>query len=186
MKLSEAIRRLDKSEKYEEEVYINEIAESQFDIDLRYYGSQSRLKSYWLGNWYCTDQYVGYKIYFLDDIPVAFSQKDGRKCQEDFHWIGLNKAKKVKEYLLSLEEDGFDYLKVCTLDSEVDDSYKVSHNSQLLNSDRLLYKGEKVILVRKIKNPSESGVDKKVLIETAAGEKIELEVGELDIEYNLI
>lgn len=71
MNIIKISKRTNKSRDNESWVDIPELG-NEFNLYLDHV-EQNRLKSFWLGNWYCTDTRVGYKIYFLDDEAVAVS-----------------------------------------------------------------------------------------------------------------
>ncbi|HHT7008742.1 TPA: hypothetical protein ACTZ3A_001281 [Bacillus cereus] len=108
MKLIDIANRIDKTDKNRTPVNIEGLAR-ELNVDLDW-AEQDKVTAYWIGNWYCTDSYVGYIMYFFDNKPMAFSSQLGRKCDESFHWFSLEIAEKVKEYLISLivEENKID------------------------------------------------------------------------------
>ena len=73
----------------------------EFNLNLDW-SNDTRLKCYFIRRWYCTDTYVGRKLYFFDDKLVAMSYQPGRKCDEKFYWTSQEDFKNVKQYLLSL------------------------------------------------------------------------------------
>lgn len=107
MKLIDIANKIDKSKKNESHINITDF-DSEFNINLDYYIEQDRLKAYYIGNWYCTDSYVGCRMYFFDDEPVAISFQQGRKFDEEFRWFSKDNALKVRDYLLSLMPRGND------------------------------------------------------------------------------
>lgn len=57
-----------------------------------------RFRVYWLKTWYCTDTWVGYRAWFLDDELVAMTYQAGRKYDEEFSWVSkeaYDKSRKV-------------------------------------------------------------------------------------------
>lgn len=104
MEILELAARIDKSSKNEDIDFIFDgILINQFGISETIQSKDNtRLKSYWLLKWYCTDTYVGRKLYFFDDKLVAMSYQPGRKCDEKFYWTSQEDFKNVKQYLLSL------------------------------------------------------------------------------------
>ena len=101
MKLLEIIENLDKSEKNRNHIYsehfIDEFNLSWYDLK-----EDTRLTSYYILNWYCTDTYVGLAAYFLDDEFVCIGYQEGRKCDEKFEFVSEELATKVGEYVKSL------------------------------------------------------------------------------------
>jgi hypothetical protein len=56
-----------------------------------------RFTVYFLHSWYCTDSWVGYRVWLLDGEPIAITYQCGRKYDEEFSWLpnGFDKAHKV-------------------------------------------------------------------------------------------
>lgn len=185
MKLIEIANRLDKSKNNEDWVDITKVGEELgIYIDII---SQDRLKCYWVGNWYCTDSYVGYRMYFLDDKPVAFSIQNGRKCDEDFNWFSMELAKNTREYLLSLivEKDNELNIDTCSINEDIGDGFKISFNSQILNKDKVKLNNESVKLVERIKNKP-YGIDDMYKVELPNGEIKEVEIKDLEFGFNIV
>lgn len=184
MKLIDIANKIDKSQQNEDWVDVTEIGE-ELNIDMSYV-EQDRIKCYWVGNWYCTDSYVGYRMYFLDDEPVAFSVQNGRKCSEDFNWFSLEAAAKVREYLLSLmsEEDKLT-VTICDINEDIGDTYKIEFNGQILNSDRVSLNNEKVEIAEVIdKHPY--GIDTELKVKLSNGEVKHVDIKDLDFGFHLI
>jgi hypothetical protein len=76
---------------------------SVFNINLDW-SDDTRLKSYFIKVHLCTDSFVGIKAYFLDGEFVAVSNRNSRKCPEEFEFISTEIAEKMKNYLVSLLE----------------------------------------------------------------------------------
>lgn len=53
-------------------------------------------------NWICTDTRVGLAVYTFDGVPVAVSAQPARKSSEDIKFVTVEAAKKVREFMLSL------------------------------------------------------------------------------------
>lgn len=53
-------------------------------------------------NWICTDTRVGLAVYTFDGVPVAVSAQPARKSSEDIKFVTVEAAKKVREFILSL------------------------------------------------------------------------------------
>ena len=106
MKILELAARIDKSLKNEDEWFIfGGILEQEFGIfDIIQAEKNTRLKSYWVKKWLCTDSDVGRKLYFFDDKFVATSNQSGRKNPEYFAWVSKKDFNEVKNYMLSLLE----------------------------------------------------------------------------------
>lgn len=186
MKIREIINIVDKSKEFEQTVSLSGIAHKHFGINIDIYQEDvERLKSYYIGNWLCTDTCVGYKVYFFDDKPVAVSSQQARKSNENIEWLSKEDYHIVKKYLLSLSEDeeyGFD---LADLDEEIRDSYKISYTSQLFPYHKKIatFHEHKVEIIG-IADENEM-VSKKVVIKYENGNIETLDVHDLDFPYNI-
>lgn len=136
MKLSEAIARVNKDDI--DGVY--EIDAFSSILNIQFYGYDkgipNRLKQVFLTKWLCTDTWVGTRIYFLDNIPVAVSHQSARKSDEVIKFITENDAQRMKDFIFSLmqdEESGS--IPVCNLDEEIGECFHVSYGGQLLHKE---------------------------------------------------
>jgi hypothetical protein len=185
MRLIDIANRIDKSKENEDWVDIEELG-NEFDVDVPY-TEQNRIKCYWIGNWYCTDSYVGYRMYFLDDEPVAFSTQLGRKSDENFKWFNIESAKKVREYLISLINPVNEELNLAVWDinEEVGESFKIEFNAQILSKDRIKLNGEKVEILERIKNKP-YGIDTELKIKLQNGDEKHVDIRDLDFGYHVM
>ena len=55
--------------------------------------------------WYCTDQWVGVYILYLDDQPVAFTYQSGRKSPCEIFWRSRKDRDQTSEYLQKFAQD---------------------------------------------------------------------------------
>lgn len=150
MKLSEAIARINKADIdacYDTEVFNNALG-------LSYYGYNteiisSRLKYVFLVKWICTDTWVGTRVYFLDETPVAVSYQSARKNDECVDFLSESDVERMRNFIFTLmqEEDSAKVL-VCNVDKEIEEFYQVSYSQQLL-TDKGFYKGIPVDVVKK-------------------------------------
>lgn len=160
-----------------------------FNIDLDW-SDDTRLKSYFIRIHYCTDSYVGIKAYFLDNEFVALSTKYGRKYSEEFEFVSIDVAEKVKKYLLSLlvPDDYPTNVKIINyLDDTIPNTYKIEYNSQILHKTALYY-GEYVDIIKT--NFNDKGINSPdyfhSVIVKKGNEEILVNCGDLDFEYNTI
>nr|WP_145401512.1 hypothetical protein [Paenibacillus xylanexedens] len=185
MKLIEIAQRIDKAENNQDWVDTQELGK-ELGLDVPW-KEQDRIKSYWIGNWYCTDTYVGWKMYFFDDKPVAVSSQLGRKSNEEYEWFNLQLAKEVKEYLLTLildEEESLN-VSICDINEEIGNSFKISFNGQILNKDRAVLNGEKVEILEEIRNKP-YGIDDELKIKLLNGDVRHVNVNDLDFSFHLV
>lgn len=152
MKLRELIEKIDKTNpRLRDDTNFYKLG-SIFNLDLYFYNNEGndRLKCYWMQTWLCTDSWVGWRAYFLDDELVAVSSQLGRKCDEEFELVP-EKIKILKEYLETLVENPLrDDYDLINLDEEVGDDYGVEFQSQLLDifHEKGMYEGQEVTVKR--------------------------------------
>lgn len=180
MKLIDAINKIDKSA--ENECFVSL---SAFDDEFNaYFGyvEQDRLKAYSLYSWYCTDTEVGCMVYFLDDEPVCLHIQKARKDRGYFEWFSKDKAKKVRDYLYSLENDEDFY--ICDMNKDIGDSYKINFSSRARGKKTAILDGREVKIV---KTYSEDYEDEfcDITIEDNGVEKV-VNVRDLDFKYNIL
>lgn len=143
MLLKDIISNLDKSEQNEDKSVVWELEDlgSEVGVQLQWGTHQDKddykLKCYWVANHYCTDTYVGYRAYFLEDEFVALSYQPARKSDEAYEWVSKEAFIKVRNYILSLQvEESVDFPEEF-LDMEEDfgKGYPVQYTGQLLRKD---------------------------------------------------
>lgn len=191
MKLKDLINRVDKQEKFKDKIYIGSIAEELFNENISNYDDQDRLVAYFVGSWYCTDTFVGYRVYFFDNEPVAVSSQTGRKMDEVFEWVSQEAFKKVKDYIYSFKEAAEEEQAVLLNPDEEVSTYKIMFNSQLFDYHKgiPLYNGEKVKIVEcEKKDKNGFGIEEmvKIQFEKDADQYKWVKVGQLDFPFNLI
>lgn len=188
MKIRDIINIVDKSDKFKDSVDISRMAE---ELNLPgYYNWQEtdRLVSYFIGNWYCTDSYVGYKVYFFDDEPIAVSSQMGRKCAENFEWLSKELFLKVVEYVKTFEQESDYNFELANLDEEIGEGYKIEFNGQLFDyhKDIPLLDGEQVKIIELEKDKKYFGTEQNVKIRMNDGSEKQVKVGELIFPYNIV
>lgn len=187
MKIKDIITKVNKSKQFEDKIFIGAIAQQ---LNMGYvdnYDDQDRLTSYWIGSWYCTDSYVGYKVYFFDNEPVAISSQTGRKMDEEIEWLSKEAYKKVKEYVLTFVVAEEDTPPLANMDEELGESYKINFNSQLFDyhNDIPLFNGQQVKIIEEEKKKENHGIDQNVKIKLADGTEKWVSVRELDFPFNI-
>lgn len=186
MKIHELITRLDKSVGNFESVNTHELGYEMGLYDIPHDFEQTRLASYWIGEWMCTDTVVGYKAYFLDNEFVAFSKQVGRKCDEEFEWASNEKAVEVKKYLISLmEEPSVEFSGVLLdMSAEVGDGYGIDFNGNLWGHKvAFLESGEKVEIIERIKNVEY--IDTHLKVRGEDGTETIVDITKLVFPFNL-
>ena len=150
MYLLDVLKKVNKSKESEEKVYISYFAENVLGIyDIHNWDDQSRLTSYYVLNWYCTDSVVGFKVYFFDDVPVAISSQSGRKCSENFQWVSKQLYQKVKDYINSFSEDEEDIIDLIDENQYIPETFNVDYYCQMMkyHKENALYNDQKVKVV---------------------------------------
>ena len=153
MKLRDIINNVDKSESNSCSIEVDKILQ---DLIGNYLGNPEKdcekLKAYFFAKSICTDTWVGWRAYFLDDEVVAISNQPYRKYDETFQWVSKEAANKTYEYLMSLyeaDEPKGDVMDEGDLDRDFGKGYKVEFGENLLTKD-VIYEptGEKVLVTK--------------------------------------
>lgn len=150
MKMRDLINSVDRSEKNSTSADIDDFCR---ELNLNEYPGWNKqfdeaVKGYWLIKWLCTDTWVGYCVYYMNDEPIAISVQTARKNPTAYEFISIEAATKVRKFILDcLGESEFTPTLV-DLDEETDPYYTVSYSGQLL-VDKGLYHGREVTVVRK-------------------------------------
>lgn len=173
---------IDKSNSNEVSIDICEIGED-FGFDVSWV-KQERLKGYWIGGWQCTDTWVGYVMYFLDDEPVGWSSQVGRKCDTEYEWFGEQSADKVRKYILSLMQDKTSSVNLIDLNVEIGSGYQINFNSQIIHGTNVFYKGKDATIVTRIKH-TKYGIDQLVEIKYSDGTLETVMIEKLQFKFNL-
>lgn len=149
MKLRTIIENLDKSEANTEDQYVWDLYElfQELDLDFNsdnidYDGVLSELKCYWIGKSYCTDTYVGYRAYFLNEELVFCTRQDGRKCSEVFYWVSKEAQSKTRAFLLTLYVN-YEFSptgQILDLEQDYGTGLDIQYTSQILGK-KVIYKG---------------------------------------------
>ena len=182
MNIIDIANKIDKTEKNEEWIDLREIA-NKLDLDI--YSAdisydQDRLKCYWVSRWLCDVEYVGQRMYFFDDEPVAISSKS--KCDEYFQWFSEECARKVRDYLLSFEREKELLISLIDINDEMRaEGIKISSINEIIDTDRVFYNDEKV----EIKELIRSGSYEDLIITLSNGEDKKVNIRDLLFKYRL-
>lgn len=149
MKLSEILKKLDKSKKNERGINSYNLCQ-ELGLNFYWVDTDDRLKCYYITKWCCTDSYVGLKAYYLDDILVCISHKSARKSNENFDWVSVETKDNVRKYLTSLVETEEEKVEGINFDEDLGEGFFVSFSEQLL-ADEVTYlpTGEKAKVVKR-------------------------------------
>lgn len=149
MKLIDILNRVDRSETNADTglAYNDRLFEA-LGLTCSYESSEQlerRLKAYWLTRWYCTDTWVGTRVYFFDERPVAYSHQPARKSNERFYFVSQADAEALRSFLIQFQaQSPTDYEVIPNLDEDVlEASHRLQFSGQLM--DYLgLYQGQPV------------------------------------------
>lgn len=151
MKLIDLVNNVDKSEnnectgiRYDLESFINDLEYSPNNWSLSQPDDNIQLRCYWAANHICTDTWVGIRLYFLNDVFVALSTQNGRKCDEIIEWKDKESATAVLDFIKSIDEpEEVPDFKPMNLDEDIGDGYPIEFTGQMLVKE-VLYNGELV------------------------------------------
>lgn len=160
---------------------------SEFNIDGLYHSDDPRLKAYALQEWLCTDTLVGTYVHFLDDEFVFISIQTARKSDVHYNFISIEAAYKVREYLLSLIEiNEIEHDIIYGLDEEIDDTYQIQYNSQIIHKTGFL--DEELVKISQTIFPwdDKENYFHTVVVEKGDGSKINVDCRDLRFKYNIV
>ena len=133
MKIKDLIENIDKT-KLETVQHLEYIA-NEVDVNDAYgWFEDSRIKSVGIKEWYCSDQYVGWTAYFLDDEFVFLTSQSARKSDVYYNWESMESRNKVKNYIRSLAdvESVYDEIDILNPNDEIDNYFQISYRRQLM------------------------------------------------------
>ena len=150
MKMRDLINAVDRSEKNFTSADIDDFCR---ELNLNEYPGwnqqfEDAVKGYWLIKWLCTDTWVGYAVYYMDNEPIAISVQTARKNPTAYEFVSLEAATKLRKFILECLGESEFTPTIMDLDEETDPYYTISYSSQLLVDEGVLY-GRPVKLVRK-------------------------------------
>lgn len=186
MKIIDIANKIDKSPKNESDINFSELGYI-FKLNLNCFWAESeRLKCYWVVFWMCTDTEVGYKLYFLDDKPVAFSHQMYRTADENIRFFNNECSNAVKEHLLELMKDEEDVLNIeyCDINEDVGDDILIRYNGQVMDWSKATLNSEPIKFVERVGYRERYGADDEVKIIHNEEYKI-VKTQELRFKFNL-
>lgn len=149
MKLKELITRISKEKDNRDSVdyedFSNDFPEfSMYDISWSAW--DERVDAYWVTCWLCTDSWVGERIIFLDGEAIAYSKQVGRKCGTNISFLSKEAKEKLRKAIPEMMEVGAvnDNSSYIDEDTEIDTSYVVEYQSQILENTAQYTNGETV------------------------------------------
>ena len=155
------------------------------DIIHHNYEKPVNLTTNHLKQWYCTDTWVGIDVIYLNNHPVAITNKKSRKSSVNIYFLSEESKNSVKDYLISIynnPQDYSDYLTEDELNEEMGDYFKIEYSSEVLYKTAWLY-GEKVEITKKPRNLNNNFNLHVVAIKREDGVEKWIDVRELDFEY---
>jgi hypothetical protein len=134
VKIRDLINAVDRSEKNTDSADIDEFCRA---LNLNEYPGWNKqfdeaVKGHWLIKWYCTDTWVGYQVYYMDNEPVAISVQTARKSSASYQFVSLEAATKLRKFILECLGESEFTPDIMDQDEETDPYYTVSYSSQLL------------------------------------------------------
>lgn len=151
-----------------------------FEIYNLYWSEDKRLCNYVVKSWNCTDTWVGWYAYFLDDEFICFSTQNARKSSPSFKFISVDAKVKLKNYLQSLVEDNDRNIEYINIDDEIESTYKLDYSNQLISRfhKEAVYGNEKVIVIK----VDRSGKDVMIKFENSITKIVN--ITDLSFHYN--
>jgi hypothetical protein len=194
MKLNEVIKRINKNKP--DNNAIDDLAEElELDMVFNWTKWESRattnLVSYWVECWYCTDDWVGTKLYFLDDEFIAYSSKSGRKNHRVIVWESNHAFDKTKSFIKSYCDDIIDDISLVNLDKDIGEGYSIGFSSQLLTQTtfhkKCIYKGTQYIVdVEAIKaKAKQSYISSEIVLKDGINELV-VNIRDVVFPFNII
>lgn len=180
----EIFENVNKVESNEEWIDIEKILN---DMDIGYYGydhkPNTKIKSYWVSVWMCTDTYVGLRAYFFEDEPLALSYQPYRKSDEKFYYVSKKMYDRLKTYVLFLIEDEDEYsFNLLDMDENIGDGYSIDYSNNLIRGlhKHARFNGYKVKIIGNA-NPKDY-ISQKLIIEKDGNESV-VNIQDLEFPY---
>jgi hypothetical protein len=150
MKLSEAIKRVDRSK---ENTGFSNMADfgytlNMFDVSNDAQFSE-KVKKHWITRWDSNGLNVGMAVYYMDDAPVAVSHQSFSKGDEEITFVSKEAAEKVRQYILSIKDDRNGEFPLADLNFDIGEDYQLEYASQVKES-MAYYRGTAVQIPRSV------------------------------------
>lgn len=193
MTVLELSKIIDKSPENTCHINLEEILYDVFDLNINWETVEAfenkngkRFSAYWVAPHYCTDSWVGERIYFFDGEPVAYSTQKGRKCNEEFYWLSEAAANKVYRYGIEIMASQMPTVSYYSADEDLGNSYKIEYISQVLDWRYARYHGKPISNVEIIKDETDyHAIWGQVKFTTTDGETRMVPVSALDFLYHV-
>jgi hypothetical protein len=168
MKLIDILEEIDR-DKLSTDIGLEWELSEEFDIYDIKHDFESQLKEFWIGPWYCTDTWVGFRVIFWNNKFLCLTYQSARKSSCEYKWVSETKRKEVYNYIASLKQDlyGDGNIELINFEEDFAEGYQVSYHSELLTMhgyNRAIYKGEEVKVLGKPPEPNDYICKKAIII----------------------
>lgn len=198
MTLREVIDRLDKQKEFKDsDIRLDLFAKNNFQLENIEDASQKRFVCYFLLDWVCDESYVGARVYFFDDKPVAYSTQMDSHSDEYLYWFSKEDFENLKKYMMTFYVEPKKYEpepNIIDLDADFefgkDGDYMVFCSSEELTDYKrrnAYYNDDKVVVIKSNKpifNEQKKVFDYFVQIGYPDGRKLD-NVNMLDLKFRL-
>lgn len=153
MKLKELITRISKEKDNQDSIDYEDFSNDfpEFSMwDISWSAWEERVTAYWVTRWLCTDTWVGQRIIFLDGEAIAYSNQVGRKCGTNICFLSKEAKEKLRKAIPEMMNDGVinDNSGYIDEETEIDTSYVIEYQSQILEKTAQYINGETVYIRR--------------------------------------
>lgn len=188
MKLSEAIQRLDRSDK--NKCWIDEEFAAELGLEclfpfLNY--EEHGFASYFLTSWLCSDTHVGTSIVFYDGEAIAVVHQGSRRGRKSYAWIGGYEAKlKIRKVLLTLYEAQDGETVVADLDEDIGEGFPVTYSGSLLDKAVILKEsGEPLEVLKTFRSHDQIDRWTSIEVRPPAGKKRIVAMADILVPYRV-
>ncbi len=190
MKLLDAIRRVDKSERNETHVEADEL--NNVLGTCVYLGGDdwdsfhSRFKAYWIAPHYCTDTWVGLCALYLDGKPIGVGYQPARKSDMKIRFISEACMRELRDVLLSFERRENPEADLIDPEEDIGGSFKVHYAAEVLSKTATL-DGTTVEVDLTHRTDYNQPVEEwsRINVRFPDGTKKRVEVAHLEVPFNL-
>lgn len=135
MKLIDAMRRVDRSEKNQDTaspVELNTALDTNFHY-VDWDGFQEDVREYWLYRTLCSDTHVGGSVGYIGDEPVYLRRKAYRRGTPKYEFVSVEAAEKIKALLAKHSPEDEITPALLSMDEEIDESYSPLFSNALVS-----------------------------------------------------
>jgi hypothetical protein len=151
MKLSEAIKRVDRSP---ENTSFSNMADFGYALNMYDVASNDnqfsdKVKKHWITRWDSMGRDVGMAVYYMDDEPVAVSHQSFSKGDEELTFVSKEAGEKVRQFIISIKDKRDGDFPLADLNFDIGDDYQLEMAGQVKEGEAY-YQGIKVQVPRKV------------------------------------